>query len=385
MNYILFDTTEDWKNLLPLTFTRPIGELRVGILTLAQKWEKYLGFPPSYLTEPYLRAKFIPQFTEENLFINSTLLPTWELIDELKNLEPEQALVFEDKVLALKTQQKNVYLTDNQIISKNTVEFLKLPTDIFRLNGKQIQADFALLTKGRDSYPILDRHTIVYNPENIFIEEGVRMKACILNAENGVIYLGKNSQISEGAVIQGNFALGESAVVNIGGKMRPNTTIGPYCKVGGEISNSILYAHSNKSHEGFLGNSVLGEWCNLGADTNNSNLKNNYSTVKIWNYLRNDYLDTELQFCGLIMGDHSKAGINTMFNTGTVVGVSANIFGGGFPPKYIPSFAWGGSDGFTIYNFEKSIDTASKVLSRRGIELSDIDRHILQEIFDWEK
>ncbi|MCU0443694.1 MAG: GlmU family protein [Microscillaceae bacterium] len=385
MNYILFDNPQDWKNLLPLTFTRPISGLRVGILTLAEKWEKYLGNSVYPLTEPYLQTKFIPQFAQENLFINSALLPTWDLVAAFKNLSLEQALLFDGKLLALKTTQSNVYIPENQLVTDLAIEFIQLPTDIFRLNGSQIQADFALLTKGRDSYPIPDRHTIVYNPENIFIEDGVKMKACILNAENGVIYLGKNAQVSEGAIIQGNFALGEGAVVNLGGKMRPNTTIGPYCKVGGEVSNSVLFAHSNKSHEGFLGNSVLGEWCNLGADTNNSNLKNNYSSVKIWNYQQADYVDTGLQFCGLIMGDHSKAGINTMFNTGTVIGVSANIFGGGFPPKFIPSFAWGGSEGLTVYNFEKSLETAIKVLSRRQIELGVIDRDILHTIFNFEK
>jgi UDP-N-acetylglucosamine diphosphorylase/glucosamine-1-phosphate N-acetyltransferase len=388
MNYILFDDSKDWQNLLPLTFTRPISHIRIGILTILEKWEKYLDSPISVFTEPYLQKKFTPKLTEDNIFINSTVLPNAHLIEEIKKLELNARLFYQDVFIAQR-QGKNPpdEWLDKRIepISGLDAQKINYCFDIFRLNGTQIQADFQLITKNRVSQPIQDKFTAVYGEENIFIEEGVKVRACVLNAENGVIYLGKNSQVSEGAVIQGNFCLGENSVVNLGAKMRPNTTIGPYCKVGGEVSNSILFGNSNKGHEGFLGNSVLGEWCNLGADTNNSNLKNNYSSIKIWNYTANELIDSELQFAGLIMGDHSKAGINSMFNTGTVVGVSANVFGGGFPPKFVPSFSWGGSDGFEIYNFDQALDTAQRVLSRRNLLLSEEDKNILQEIFVREK
>ncbi len=253
--------------------------------------------------------------------------------------------------------------------------------DIFVLNGGQIRADFTLFDM-KHSQPIDDKHTIVYNKENIFVEEGVKIRAAILNAESGPIFIGRNAEIQEGSVIKGPFALCEGAVINMGAKMRGDTTIGPYSKVGGEINNSVIFGYSNKAHDGFLGNSVIGEWCNLGADTNTSNLKNNYSNVKVWSYLFNDYIDSDRQFCGLMMGDHSKAGINTMFNTGTVVGVNANIFGGGFPPKFIPSYAWGGSEGFQRFEFDKAMQVASKVMERRNIMLENEDYEILKYVYN---
>jgi UDP-N-acetylglucosamine diphosphorylase/glucosamine-1-phosphate N-acetyltransferase len=263
---------------------------------------------------------------------------------------------------------------------------------IFQHNGNQLVADFQLITKGRKSEAILDKHTRTYNEQNIFIEPGVKIWSAILNAENGPIYLGKNSQVQEGAMIRGPFALGEGSVVNMGGKMRGDVSIGPGCKVGGEVSASVFFANSNKAHDGFLGCSVIGEWCNFGADSNTSNLKNNYEKVKLWSYAKNGFIDTGLMFCGLMMADHSKCGINTMFNTGTVTGVSSNIFGDGFPRNIIPSFAWGGAAGFTTYQFEKAMHTAQKAMERRDIPLTELDKEIYKIVFEstakervWEK
>jgi UDP-N-acetylglucosamine diphosphorylase/glucosamine-1-phosphate N-acetyltransferase len=264
----------------------------------------------------------------------------------------------------------------------NDLTIIDRPWKIFQNNGNQIRADFKLVTAGRKSAPIADPHTHTYNSAEIFIEEGAVLHTAVLNAEGGPIYLGKNSQVQEGAILRGPFSLGEGAIVNMGGKMRADTTIGPFCKIGGEVSNSILFAHSNKSHDGFLGNSVIGEWCNLGADTNTSNMKNNYDSVRLWSYAKKTFVNTGLPFCGLIMGDHSKSGINTMFNTGTVVGVSSNVFGAGYPRNFIPSFQWGGAGGFVTYQYEKAMETAERVMSRRNIKLDEIEKGILKNVFD---
>ena len=255
--------------------------------------------------------------------------------------------------------------------------------DIFVENAEQIRADFSRITAGRTSEPITDPFTRCYAPENVFIEPGATIRAAILNAENGPIYIGRDATISEGSIVIGPFSLGEGSTVNWGGKMRANTTIGPYCKVGGEIGNSVFLGYSNKGHDGFLGNSVIGEWCNLGANVNNSNLKNDYSNVKIYSYATHQLEDTGRAFCGLTMGDYTKAGISTMFNTGTVVGVSVNVFGGGFQYKHIPSFSWGGAaDGFTTYRLDKALQVAAEAYGRRNRVFDDLDRNILKAIFD---
>jgi UDP-N-acetylglucosamine diphosphorylase/glucosamine-1-phosphate N-acetyltransferase len=377
MQIILSDAPQIWANLHPLTLTRPVGELRIGILTIAEKWEKYLNSKVYFQTANYLQPKYpLPQGTSDDaLFINSSICPNPALVEEVLNLQVGQKLMKGNLLIAYRGQ-------NHEIQSQIEFTYIQELWDIFRLNGQEIEADFHLITKNRDSQVINDSHVILYHPERIFIEEGASLKACILDAEKGYIYIGKNADIQIGAMIQGNFSLGEGATVSLGAKMRPNTTIGPFCKVGGEISNSVIWGYSNKAHDGFLGNSVIGAWCNLGADTNTSNLKNNYGTVKIWNYPLSKFVSTQIQFCGLIMGDHSKAGINTMFNTGTVVGVSANIFGAGFPPKYIPSYAWGGAAGIEQYDWEKAIDVAQKVVERRGLSLDQIEIDILRQIFE---
>lgn len=382
MNLILFDEPATRTNLLPFTFTRPVADIRIGILTIRQKWEKRLGTSSSSLTEAYLQKKFTTTSATENLLINGALCPNEQLVAAIQVLRAGETLVQGNVVLAAKRNHALLPLKENTIEFSEAIALIDQPWKIFQYNAAEIKQDFALVTEGRTSAGIRDKHTIVYREENVFIEEGVDIKAAVLNAENGPIYLGRNSVVQEGSLIKGSFALCEGATVNMGAKMRGDSTIGPYCKVGGEISNSVLFGFSNKGHDGFLGNSVLGEWCNLGADTNTSNLKNNYDQVKLWSYARRGFVNTGQQFCGLMMGDHSKCGINTMFNTGTVVGVSANVFGDGYPRNFIPSFSWGGAAGFIPYQLNKVFETAERVMSRRHLDLTPLDKEILKHIFD---
>ncbi|HEX8546489.1 MAG TPA: GlmU family protein [Cytophagaceae bacterium] len=379
-NYILFDDPEIRASLLPLTFTRPIAGIRTGIFTIAEKWEKHLNTSLSFLTESYLQEKFPIKKSKQSIYINGAVCPTPELVEAINSLKDDQILVKNNLTIAYTSDEKGKRST-----FKGDLNIIQNPWDIFVYNPAEIKSDFDfILSLKKKSQPITDPHTIAYNPENIFLEEGVKLRACILNAEEGPIYLGKNSEVQEGAIIKGPFALCESAVVNMGAKMRGDSTIGPFSKVGGEVSNSVIFGYSNKGHDGFMGNTVIGEWCNLGADTNTSNLKNNYGTVEVFNYKEKEMVSTGRQFCGLIMGDHAKSGINTMFNTGTVVGVAANIFGSGFPPKHIPSFSWGGAEGFTTFRLEKAFEVAQRVMERRKIKFTEIEKNILEEIFDQE-
>ncbi|WP_439881433.1 GlmU family protein [Pontibacter sp. MBLB2868] len=390
MNIILFCDPVIKQDLLPLTFTRPVSEIRVGILTISEKWREITNLPVSYLTDKYLAQKYTMEDNHSNFYVNGGLLPTDELVQEILSLKLGEALYSGDTLLAMNGDNLNLTnITDikDAATSKrrdctNGCNLVRNLWDIFLLNGEEIRRDFALVTAGKVSHPIYDKHTIVYNEENIFIEKGVKIRAAILNAENGPIYIGKNAQIHEGAVIKGPFALGEESHVNVGGKMRGDVSIGPFCKVGGEVAASVIFGYTNKGHEGYLGNSVLGEWCNIGADTNTSNLKNNYAEVKIWNYAKGGFKSTGQQFCGLIMGDHSKCGINTMFNTGTVVGVSANIFGAGFPRNFIPSFGWGGAAGFETFQLRKAYEVAEKVMERRHKLFDDTEKAILEHVFN---
>ena len=394
MNLILFDHPTIRQNLLPFTFTRPVATIRTGILTIAEKWEKRLNLTPSFSTESYLTKKFPLRHENDNLWINGALCPDAGLVDAVLKLNNGDALTKNNMILAVRTPDDEVPEVIAGKVNEYQREIILIDQmwKIFQHNGNQLVADFQLITKGRKSEAILDKHTRTYNEQNIFIEPGVKIWSAILNAENGPIYLGKNSQVQEGAMIRGPFALGEGSVVNMGGKMRGDVSIGPGCKVGGEVSASVFFANSNKAHDGFLGCSVIGEWCNFGADSNTSNLKNNYEKVKLWSYAKNGFIDTGLMFCGLMMADHSKCGINTMFNTGTVTGVSSNIFGDGFPRNIIPSYSWGGAAGFTTYQFEKAIHTAQKAMERRGIPLTELDKEIYKIVFEstakervWEK
>ncbi|HCY81018.1 MAG TPA: glucose-1-phosphate thymidylyltransferase [Xanthomarina gelatinilytica] len=383
MNYILFDGPSR-TNLLPFTFTRPVADIRIGILTIREKWEAYLDFTTTTVTEDYLSDKFPMVEMDENIMINASFLPNQTLAEMVKNLEANQAIFHNEDVIAFYTKDTQ---DDIDFDAYEAIEYvddvLKIEHtwDIFSKNGEAIQEDFELLTKGRQSQPIPEM-TVAFNRSDIFIEEGAKLPLCSLNAENGPIYIGKNAEIMEGSMIRGPFALCEGATVKMSAKIYGPTTVGPFSKVGGEINNSVIFGYSNKGHDGFLGNSVLGEWCNLGADTNNSNLKNNYAEVRLWDYQTESFAKTGLQFCGLMMGDHSKCGINTMFNTGTVVGVSANIFGSGFPRNFVPSFSWGGSSGFTTYLTKKAFEVAKVVMSRRDIEFTEVDAAILEHVFE---
>ncbi|GAA0748302.1 GlmU family protein [Gaetbulibacter jejuensis] len=383
MNYILFDGPCR-NSLLPFTYTRPVADIRVGILTIREKWEMYLGYTTTTLTEDYLSNKYPMVEMDENVMINASYVPNFELAEMVKSLEENQAIFKDEDVIAFFTKdtQDDVDFEAYEAIEFNA-EVIKIEHtwDIFSKNGNAIAEDFELLTKGRKSQPIPASNNTI-EASNIFIEEGAKLEFVTLNATNGPIYIGKDAEIMEGSIIRGPFALCDYATVKLGAKIYGPTTVGPHSKVGGEVNNSVIFGYSNKGHDGFLGNSVLGEWCNLGADTNNSNLKNNYAEVRLWSYETEGFARTGLQFCGLMMGDHSKCGINTMFNTGTVVGVSSNIFGSGFPRNFVPSFSWGGNSGFTTYLTKKAFEVAKVVMQRRSIEFTQQDADILEHVFE---
>ena len=386
MNYILFDGNMR-KSLLPFTFTRPVAEIRIGILTIREKWEKYLKSEISYKTEEYLRGKFPLKAESENILINASYLPNDLLADQVLKLKVDEVLKEGEEIVAYGSKRpdnipelsklKEVQFQGSCLRVKNT-------WDIFSKNDEALAADFELITKGRKSEPIPDTNRIIA-PENIFLEKGAKVEYSILNASKGPIYLGRDSEVMEGNMIRGGFALCEKAVVKMGAKIYGPTTVGPQGKVCGEINNSVIFGYSSKGHDGYLGNSVLGEWCNIGADSNNSNLKNNYAKVRIWNYDSEKFEQTGLQFCGLMMGDHSKTAINTMFNTGTVIGVNSNIYTPGFPRNFVPSFSWGGSSGFSTYFPKRAFETAKVMMARRGVEFSEEDANILNQVFELTK
>lgn len=382
MNYILFDGTVR-NQLLPFTFTRPVADIRVGILTIREKWEQELRTTTSTITEDYLSEKWPMVEMEENVMINASFLPTDELVEQVENLNAGEAIFHEEDVVAFfaEEDQDVDFSSCTQIEMKGKPFRIEHTWDIFRHNAEAIQLDFDRITKDRKSAPISSTNQVVAK-ENIFLEEGVKMECAFLNASEGPIYIGQGVEVMEGSAMRGPLALCEGSRVKMGAKIYGPTTVGPVSTVGGEVNNSVIFGYSNKGHDGFLGNSVLGEWCNLGADTNTSNLKNNYAEVRLWDYSSERFYPTGLQFCGLMMGDHSKCGINTMFNTGTVVGVSANIFGAGFPRNFIPSFSWGGSGGTTTYKTSKAFEVAEKVMLRRNIEFSEEDKTILEHVFE---
>lgn len=379
MNYILFDSNRD--NLLPLTFTRPVCDLRVGILTIREKWERYLKSKTSTLTEEYLSAKYPLQVARQNILINGAVGPNKNLVKEISTLKPGEALFSEDTLIALASDRADITAWKTRKETKYFSLYIEHPWDIFQKNGTAIEADFHLLTSGKKSQKI-SKSNQVQNAKNIFLEKGAKVECAFLNAVSGPIYIGKDAEVMEGSMVRGPFALGDHSQLKMGAKIYGPTTIGPESKVGGEVNNSVIWGFTNKAHDGFLGNSVIGEWCNLGADSNNSNLKNNYAHVKLWSYKTDKFENTGLTFCGLIMGDHSKCGINTMFNTGTVVGVSANIFGAGFPRNFIADFSWGGAAGVTTYKLNDVFGTAERVLERRHKKLTDADKLILQRVFE---
>lgn len=384
-NIVLFDTNH--QNLKPLTYTRPVAELRIGILTIAEKWSQRLGLPVSYCTEDYLQPKFPYVSSHDQLVIASGILPDNDLLEHIGKLDMNQSLVADGSFLAARIGNGNDKLAIESFQSLSKIQYplpyreVTHPWHLFAWNGEELKKDFELLTAGRQSMMIDDTNRVVGH-QNVFIEEGALVRFSIINAETGPVYIGTGAEIMENCVVRGPFAMLPGSVLKMGAKIYGPTTIGPACKVGGEVNNCVFQGYSNKGHDGFLGNSVIGEWCNLGADTNNSNLKNNYDEVRIWNYAQDHFIKTGLQFCGLIMGDHSKCGINTMFNTGTVVGVSANIFGSGFPRNLVPSFAWGGSGGFSEFKLNKALDVVQRVYERRNKRLEQAEIDILTHIYE---
>lgn len=386
MNYILIDG-EVRTSLLPFTFTRPVAEIRIGILTLREKWEAYLKNKTSFKTEEYLRVKYPMILEGDNTFIDASFLPTPELVSAIQSLEPEMVLMHNDLVLAYRSAE-DISLSGISSLKQKSyqVPLIRVQNtwDIFSKNGEALQQDFNLITKGRKSAPISNTNRLI-SPENIFLEEGAKVEYSILNATEGPIYLGKDSEVMEGNMIRGGFALCERAVVKMGAKIYGPTTVGPHGKVCGEINNSVIFGNSSKGHDGYLGNSVIGEWCNIGADSNNSNLKNNYAKVRLWNYATERFEQTGLQFCGLMMGDHSKTAINTMFNTGTVIGVNCNIYVPGFPRNFVPSFSWGGASGFTTYQTAKAFEAAEVMMARRGRIFDEKEAAIMEHVFELTK
>lgn len=384
MNYILFDGPFR-ENLLPLTFTRPVADIRVGISTIQEKWEFYLNSKTSILTESYLANKFPVHTEEENIFINASVFPNNDLVNEIISLEQGKILKKEDLTIAYKINREFLDNFDfkkglSSQQSKSEVDMLENNWDIFAKNEKYLKLDFERLAKDRESAVLSSSNFVRGDTNLIFLEEGAVVEFAYLNTETGPIYIGKDAEVMEGSKIRGPFALCDNSTLKMDAKIYGATTIGPYCKVGGEINNSVFFGYSNKAHDGFLGNAVIGEWCNLGADTNNSNLKNTYEEVKLWSYSQKRFIKTGLQFCGLIMGDHSKSGINTMFNTGTVVGVSCNIYGSGFQRNFIPSFSWGSPLSMKAFNLKKSFQIAEAVFKRRGIEFNTTEQEIFASI-----
>ncbi|PAW94318.1 glucose-1-phosphate thymidylyltransferase [Mucilaginibacter sp. MD40] len=389
MAIILFDDNAR-NTLLPLTYTRPVADLRIGILTIAEKWGKHLNQSYSFLTEEYLHVKFPAVINDDNLFINGSFCPDETLVEAIATLKTGQSITYRNQLVAVRLNADDAkgfgaqQVYPNSIIHERIPVTIKYPEDIFKKNDIELRKDFTLLTKGRTSAVMSSTNTII--GADFFAEEGAIAECCTFSTLNGPIYLSANSEVWEGTNIRGPFALCSNSQIKMGTKIYGATTVGPYCRVGGEVNNAVLWGYSNKGHEGYLGNSVVGEWCNIGADTNNSNLKNNYSEVKLWDYASQTMRKTGLQFCGLIMADHAKCGINTMFNTGTVVGVGANVFGGGYPPNFIPDFSWGGAEGFEEYAYNKMMETTERVFARREHrKFDDAEKQILTEVFELTK
>ena len=400
MNIILFDN-ETRDQLLPLTFTRPVCDLRVGILKISEKWAHWLPGKISYITQDYLAEKYQIDYGAENFVINGSVLPSPQLVQLMKEMDFNQAYLKNEELIVAKLDERQFerLIHDEDIteikgfdLEDTPYQKINYPWDLFLINDQAIKDDFELITKGRFSAPISESNQVMGAREYIFIEPGATVECAILNASKGPIYIGKDALVMEGSMLRGPIAMCNNSVIKMGAKIYGPTTLGPYTKLGGEVNQSVIQGYSNKGHDGYLGNAVIGEWCNLGADTNNSNLKNNYSEVKVWNYPQQRFIKTGLQFCGLIMGDHSKTGINTMLNTGTVIGVSANVFGGGFPRNYVPSYSWGGSAGFSTYRTDKAFEAMERMMARRKVDFDTEERLIMLRVFEdtakfrpWEK
>ena len=385
INVIFYDLPRVHADLLPMSFTRPVADFRIGITTIREKWAMMLpqDCRYGYLTVGFLVKKYKAEEIDDNLFIAGNVVPNPALVEEVLRLEIGEALFKGDDFIAYRGVSPDMH-ADNYMKKEYNGECLVLHYlfDIFLNNGAVIKQDFEMITKGRTSYALSASNTVIGDPDLVFVEEGAYVEGAFLNTNGGPIYIGKDAQVMEGSCVRGPMALCEHSNINMGSKIYSDTTIGPWSKVGGELNNVVVFGYSNKAHDGFLGNAVIGEWCNIGAGTNASNLKNDYSKIRVWNYPDHTFMRTDLQFCGLIMGDHSKVGINCMFNTATVVGVGVNIHGSGFPRTFIPSFSEGSPvGGFTDVQLKKFFDIANRAMARRGLLLTDLDYEIFEEIY----
>ena len=385
INVIFYDLPRVHADLLPMTFTRPVADFRIGITTIREKWAMMLpqDCRYGYRTVGFLVKKYKAEEIDDNLFIAGNVVPNPTLVEEVLRLEIGEALFKGDDFIAYRGVSPDMH-ADNYMKKEYNGECLVLHYlfDIFLNNGAVIKQDFEMITKGRTSCALSASNTVIGDPDLVFVEEGAYVEGAFLNTNGGPIYIGKDAQVMEGSCVRGPMALCEHSNINMGSKIYNDTTIGPWSKVGGELNNVVVFGYSNKAHDGFLGNAVIGEWCNIGAGTNASNLKNDYSKIRVWNYPDHTFMRTDLQFCGLIMGDHSKVGINCMFNTATVVGVGVNIHGSGFPRTFIPSFSEGSPvGGFTDVQLKKFFDIANRAMARRGLLLTDLDYEIFEEIY----
>lgn len=385
-NFVLFDDLQR-DHLLPFTFIRPVAEIRIGILTIREKWERWTGQHFSHFTQDYLQEKYPLVTGDENIVINSSVTPNPALVEEIFKLNCGEVLVRENLLIAgcldrSSLDSFNRKVPEEYVIKQTESEFRRISKlwHIFLLNGDELRSDFGIVTSGRNSFPVSSTNNLI-SPADIFIEEGARMEYATINASKGPVYIGKNAEVMEGAMIRGPMALCEGGWIKMGAKIYGPTTIGPYSKVGGEVTNTVILGFSNKVHEGYVGNSVIGEWCNIGGGSNVSNLKNNFTLVKVFSYASGREEETGLQFCGLFMGDYSRCGINTMFNTGTVVGISSNVYGSGFPGGFIPSFSWGGAAGFETYRLGKAIETIQTIVSFRQLEITETEKQIIGKVF----
>ncbi|WP_262246373.1 putative sugar nucleotidyl transferase [Parapedobacter soli] len=388
MHIVLFDKAEWRIGLYPLALTRPVADLRVGILTIAEKWAKRLQASHSFFTEDYLQEKYpLGQLHGDILLVRGNCCPDGRLADAVHALQTGEALLLGDEFIALRTVPEALQGAGHPVLAdyspkhyQHPVVMVNHPEDIFLQNGEQIALDFDLLTAGRQSAALSDSNHFIGS--RFFAEEGAQAECSTFNSTRGPIYLGRNSEVWEGSLIRGAFALGENSQVKMGTRIYSNVSVGPYSRVGGELNTCVIWGRSAKGHDGYLGSSVLGEGCNWGADTNNSNLKNNYKSVRLYDYKQAGYRDTGLQFCGMIMADHVRCAINTAFNTGTVVGVGASVYHPGMPPTFIPDFSWGSAEGFSGYRLEKLFETLESVYERRGMHFDDVEKRLLVAVFE---
>jgi len=385
-NFILFDDNSR-VSLRPLTFFRPVSAIRCGILTISEKWKFHLQHPVSFLTEIYLQEKFPLKVGTDNFLINGSIFPNHDLVEEIISLDKDTTLLSDNVVVALHLTSENLkHFRQGKTPDLKSREvksaFIKINNtwDIFCQNKNAIIEDFKLVTAGRKSASLSPTNQVLGT--NLFIEEAASVECSTINTLNGPVYIGKNVEVMPGCHIEGPAALCEHSVLKMGTLLYKATTIGPWCKAGGEISNSVLFSYSSKAHDGFLGNSVIAEWCNLGAGTTTSNLKNNYEAVKQWNYGDSKFVNTGLQFCGLVLGDHCKTGISSMFNSGTTAGVCSNIFGVNYQRNFIPSFVWGGTSGFRKHKLNEAMDTAKAVYARRNLPFDSAEENIFRYVFE---